>query len=171
MEVKIDNSVFPPRKHFVDVDEKFTKFTPKCRVIPANYFHEPNTVFFLKARYEPGENKYFPNGGFEIKHIEGGTYNYYLDEVIVHPFELGMRKFFTKVEGVVKEKVHTGKPGKRGRPSKPENERKVKVVYVKTGGKRGRRSLDPAIKAERERIQLEKSKISKGRRGRPKKQK
>lgn len=166
MEVKIDNSVFPPRKHFVDVDDKFTKFTPKCRVIPANYFHEPNTVFFLKARYEPGENKYFPNGGFEIKHIEGGTYNYYLDEVIVHPFELGMRKFFTKVEGAVKEKVTTGTPGKRGRPRK-EGALKEKVVYVPTGKPRGRKALDPAIKAARALEAAEKAKRSGGRRGRP----
>lgn len=168
MKVVTDNAVFPPRKHFVDVDLRFTKFAPKCRVLPANYFEEPNTYFTLKARYEPGENKYFPNGGFEVVHSEGGTYNYYLDEVIVHPFELGMRKFFTKSENVVKEKVSTGTPGKRGRPKK-DGELKAKPTYVPTGGKRGRRPMDPTLKAAKEAEKAERAKNSNGKRGRPKK--
>ena len=168
MKVVTDNEVFPPRKHFVDIDLKFTKFAPKCRVLPANYFEEPNTYFTLKARYEPGENKYFPNGGFEVVHSEGGTYNYYLDEVIVHPFELGMRKFFTKSENVVKEKISTGTPGRRGRPKK-DGELKVKPAYVPTGGKRGRRPMDPTLKAAKEVEKAERAKNSNGRRGRPKK--
>lgn len=168
MKVVTDNEVFPPRKHFVDIDLKFTKFAPKCRVLPANYFEEPNTMFTLKARYEPGENKYFPNGGFEVVHSEGGTYNYYLDEVVVHPFELGMYKFFTKSENVVKEKISTGIPGRRGRPKK-DGELKVKPAYVPTGGKRGRRPMDPTLKAAKEAEKTERSKNSNGRRGRPKK--
>jgi hypothetical protein len=168
MKVVIDNEVFPPRKHFVDVDLKFTAFAPKCRVLPANYFEEPNTYFTLKARYEPGENKYFPNGGFEVVHSEGGTYNYHLDEVIVHPFELGMRKFFTKSENVVKEKISTGTPGKRGRPKK-DGELKVKPAYVPTGGKRGRRPMDPELKAIKDAEKAERAKNSNGKRGRPKK--
>jgi hypothetical protein len=168
MKVVIDNEVFPPRKHFVDVDLKFTVFAPKCRVLPANYIEEPNTYFTLKARYEPGENKYFPNGGFEVVHSEGGTYNYHLDEVIVHPFELGMRKFFTKSENVVKEKISTGTPGKRGRPKK-DGELKVKPAYVPTGGKRGRRPMDPELKAIKDAEKAERAKNSNGKRGRPKK--
>jgi hypothetical protein len=168
MKVVTDNEVFPPRKHFVDVDLKFTNFSPRVRVLPANYFEEPNTLFTLKARYEPGENKYFPNGGFEVVHSEGGTYNYHLDEVIVHPFELGMRKFFTKSENIVKEKISTGTPGKRGRPKK-DGELKVKPAYVPTGGKRGRRPMDPELKAIKDAEKAERAKNSNGKRGRPKK--
>jgi hypothetical protein len=168
MKVVTDNEVFPPRKHFVDVDLKFTNFSPRVRVLPANYFEEPNTLFTLKARYEPGENKYFPNGGFEVVHSEGGTYNYYLDEVIVHPFELGMHKFFTKSENVVKEKISTGTPGKRGRPKK-DGELKTKAVYVPTGGSRGRKPMDPALKAIKDAEKAERAKNSNGKRGRPKK--
>jgi len=152
MKVVTDNSVFPPRKHYEDVELKFTKFTPKCRVLPANYFEEPNTHFILKARYEPGENKFFPMGGFEVKHSEGGTYNYYLDEVIVHPYELGMNKFFTKAPPEIKEKVKD--------PNAPK-------------GKRGRKALDPEVKAAKEATKLaeaeERRKRSGGKRGRPKK--
>lgn len=170
MEVVIDENVFPPRKHYVDIDSKFINFTPKCRVLPANYFDEYNTLFTLKARYEPGENKFFPKGGFEVVHVEGGTYNYELDEVIVHPFHLGMRKFFTKSETVVKEKVvDPNKPkAKRGRPS--SGVKKEKPVYVPTGGKRGRKPLDPTIKAAKEAAKAERQKISGGKKGRPKKQ-
>jgi len=167
MKVVTDNTVFPPRKHFDNIDSKFTNFTPKCRVLPANYFEEPNTFFVLKARYEPGENKYFPKGGFEVTHSEGATYNYYLDEVIVHPFELGMRKFFTKSENVVKEKVSTGVKGKRGRPSKPDSEKKIKAVYVPTGGSRGRKPMSPELKAAKEAAKAERAKNSNGKRGRP----
>lgn len=170
MKVLEDNTVFPPRKHYTEIDEKFLNFKPKCRVLPANYYDEYNTWFTLKARYEPGENKYFPNGGFEIVHSEGGTYNYYLDEVIVHPFELGMKKYFTKSENVVKEKVTTGAPGKRGRPKKDPSELKVKEVYVPTGGKRGRPAMDPTLKAAKEAKVAERKKNSNGKRGRPKKQ-
>lgn len=152
MKVVTDNNIFPPRKHYEDVDSKFTHFTPKCRVLPANYYETPTTVFTLKARYEPGESKYFPNGGFEVKHSEGGTYNYELDEVIVHPFELGMYKYFTKQQNVVKEKVID--------PNKPK-------------GKRGRKALDPEVKAAKEATKLaeaeERRKRSGGKRGRPKK--
>lgn len=171
MEVVIDETVFPPRKHYKDVDSKFVEFTPKCRVLPANYFNEPNTLFTLKAKYEPGENKYFPKGGFEIVHVEGGTYNYELDEVIVHPFHLGMRKFFTKQTNVVKEKVtDSNKKGRRGRPKIDPSLKKTLPAYVPTGGKRGRKPLDPTIKAAKEAAKLEKQKKSNGKRGRPKKQ-
>ena len=170
MKVVIDNSVFPPRTHYTDIDSKFTHFTSKCRVLPANYYEDYNTYFTLKARYEPGENKYFPKGGFEVYHSEGGLYNYELDEVVVHPFEIGMRKYFSKSENVAKEKItDPNKPkGKRGRPK--SDTPYVKPVYVPTGGKRGRRPLDPAIKAEREAQLAAKQALPRGKRGRPKKQ-
>ncbi len=148
MKVIEDNTVFPPRKYFDEVEIKFQNFTPKCRVLPANYFNEYNTFFTLKARYEPGENKYFPKGGFEIKHVGGGTYSYDLDQVVVHPFGLGMASYFSHAKNVVKEKV-TG----HGVPK----------------AKRGRKPLDPEIKAQREAERAANKKPSTGKRGRPKK--
>jgi hypothetical protein len=168
MKVIIDNTIFPPRKHFVDVDPKFTNFASRIRVLPANYFDDPNVLFTLKAKYEPGENRFFPKGGFEVYHSEGAIYNYELDEVIVHPYELGMRKFFSKQENVVKEKISTGVKGKRGRPKK-DGELKTKAVYVPTGGSRGRKPMDPALKAIKDAEKAERAKNSNGKRGRPKK--
>lgn len=170
MEVVTDINVFPARIYYTNVDSKFTNFTPKCRVLPANYYNEYNTVFTLKARYEPGENKYFPNGGFEVVHSEGGTYNYDLDQVIIHPFELRMISYFSKSKTAVKEKIKdpNAPKGKRGR--KRVNPEGYKEVYVPTGGQRGRKKLDPAVKATREAEKLAKREISGGKRGRPKKQ-
>jgi hypothetical protein len=170
MKIIEDKTLLPPRKHYEDVDPKFTNFTDRCRVLPVNYYNEYNTIFTLKARYEPGENKYFPNGGFEVKHIEGGTYNYELDQVIVHPFELRMINYFSKSQTVVKEKIKdlNAPKGKRGR--KRINPEGYKETYTPTGGQRGRKKLDPAVKAAKEAEKLAKRELSGGKRGRPKKQ-
>ena len=84
--------------------------------------------------------------------------------------EIGMRKYFSKSENVAKEKItDPNKPkGKRGRPK--SDTPYVKPVYVPTGGKRGRRPLDPAVKAEREAQLAAKQALPRGKRGRPKKQ-
>jgi hypothetical protein len=81
-----------------------------------------------------------------------------------------MRKFFTKSDDVVKEKVSTGVPGKRGRPKK-DGELKTKAVYVPTGGSRGRKPMDPALKAVKDAEKAERAKNSNGKRGRPSKAK
>lgn len=169
MKIIENTETFPPFKYYEDVEEKFLKFKPLIRVLPARHFNEPQMVFTLKNRYEPGEHIHFPNGGFEICASDGGVYNFPLNEVIVHPFALGMSKFFTKTQNVNKEKVTTGPKGKRGRPAKDPSERKTLPVYVSTGGKRGRRPLDPDVKAAREVERLERQQKSSGKRGRPKK--
>jgi len=170
MKIEEDNTLFPPRKYYAETEEKFTAFTPNCRVLPANYFNEYNTFFTLKARYEPGENKFFPKGGFEIIHSEGGTYNYYLDEVIIHPFHLGMRRFFTKSENIVKDKVTNLNPGKRGRPKIDPLLKKNQGPYVPTGKQRGRKRMSDEDRATRDAKLAVKKSTSSGRRGRPKKQ-
>jgi len=170
MKVLEDKTLSQPRKHYEDIDPKFINFTDRCRVLPVNYYNEYNTVFTLKARYEPGENKYFPNGGFEVKHIEGATYNYELDQVIVHPFELRMVNYFSKSQTIIKEKIKdpNAPQGKRGR--KRINPEGYKELYVPTGGQRGRKKLDPVVKAAKEAEKLAKREFSSGKRGRPKKQ-
>jgi len=164
MKVIEDVDVFPPRKHFIEVESKFNSFSLGCRVLPAPYFEEPNTRFTLKKRYEIGEKKSFPKGGFEVYGPDGGTYNYELDQVIVHPYELKMKNFFSKVEKVDKEKVSTGIKGKRGRPKMDPSLRKTPTQYVPTGGKRGRKPMDPVLKAAKLAAQANKKT---GKRGRP----
>jgi len=169
MKINENNEAFPPYKYFTDVEEKFLNFKPRCRVLPARHFDDPQMHFSLKRKYDPGE-KGFPNGGFEVYGPDGGVYSFALNEVVVHPFALGMKNYFTKTINVDKEKVSTGVKGKRGRPAKDPSERKVLQVYVPTGGKRGRKPLDPEVKAAKEAAMAEKKKNSNGKKGRPKKQ-
>ena len=170
MKIVENTEAFPPYRYFTDVEEKFLNFKPSCRVLPARYYEEYQLNFILKKRYEPGENKSFPKGGFEVIGPDGGIYNFYLDEVVVHPFTLGMSRYFSRALNVNQEKVTTGPKGKRGRPKKDPSELKVQQAYVPTGGKRGRKPLDPDVKAAREAKMLEKKKNGTGRKGRPKKQ-
>ena len=169
MKVTEDINVFPPRSFYENVDQKFLNFTNRCRVLPVPYFSEYNTYFELKRRFEPGESKHYPNGGFEVYGPEGSLHSYDLDQVIVHPFHLGMTKFFSKSQNATKEKVTTGPKGKRGRP-RSNKEKAEPKVYVPTGGKRGRPSLSPDEKAKREAKKVVKAKASGGKKGRPKKQ-
>ena len=171
MKVIENTDVFPPRKHFEDVEPKFTEFTKGCRVLPAVYFEEPNIFFTLKARYEPGEKSSFPNGGFEVYGPEGSKYHYELDQVVVHPYQFRMMKYFSKSENTTKDKViRVVGNGKRGRPKIDPSLKKTLPTYVPTGGKRGRKPMDPALKAAKEAEMAAKKAKGTGKRGRPKKQ-
>ena len=165
MKIVETTDLFPSHKYFTDVEEKFTKFTPQCRVLLARHFDEPNIFFTLRKRFDPGENKTFPNGGFEIFGPDGGLYNFELDEVVVHPFQLGMTKYFSNALNVNKEKLNTGPKGKRGRPKKDPSNLKILPKYVPTGGKRGRKPMSAEEKAKRELATS--TKVKTGRRGRP----
>jgi len=169
MKVVENTQAFPPYKYFTDVEEKFLDFKPECRVLTARHFDDPSILFTLKKRHEPGSPG-FPQGGFEVFGPDGGTFNFMLDEVVVHPFQLGMRNYFSKAQNTNKEKVSTGAKGKRGRPKIDPTLKKTLPVYVPTGGKRGRKPMDPALKAAKEAERLKKQKKSTGKKGRPKKQ-
>jgi len=172
MKINENNEAFPPYKYFTDVEEKFLNFTPNCRVLPARYFNEPNTFFSLKQKYEPGEHKNFPKGGFEICDVNGGIYNFGLNEVVVHPFHLNMNKYFSTTLNlsINKEKIITGVKGKRGRPKKDPSQLKILPVYVPAGGKRGRKPLSEEEKAKRNLLKVNKVLTNPERkRGRPRK--
>jgi hypothetical protein len=171
MKIEENVDVFPPRKYYMEVEPKFTEFTQSCRVLPVTYFDEPNTIFFLKAKYLPGEKRTFPNGGFEVYGPEGSTHNFDLDQVIVHPYSLRMMKYFSKSEDIVKDKVIKimGNGGKRGRP-RVNLEGHIKPAYVPTGGKKGRKKMSDEDRATRDAKLAEKKSKGTGRKGRPQKQ-
>ena len=169
MNVIENTEIFPPRKRFVDVEEKFTKYIIGGRVLPVTYFEDPSIHFTLKAVYQPGDKKTFPNGGFEVYGPEGSVFNYELDQLVMHPFHYRMMNYFSKAQNVVKEKVDTGIKGKRGRPAMDPELKKVKLEYKPTGGKRGRPAMDPELKAIKDAEKVERAARSTGKRGRPKK--
>jgi hypothetical protein len=74
-------------KVFVDVPDELLNFTPNCRVQPAPFFGKRQYKFYLIAKYEPGENKNFPNGGFELRGENSVRYSFEIDQVIVYQDE------------------------------------------------------------------------------------
>ena len=48
-----------PYKVYEDVELQFKNFVKSVRVLPADFSHEPNEYFTLKAMYNPGEKKHF----------------------------------------------------------------------------------------------------------------
>jgi len=66
-------------KAYDEVDAKYLNFKPGIRVLPAMYFEEPGLEFKLKKRYEPGEKRTFPNGGFEVYGPGGEIRSFDLD--------------------------------------------------------------------------------------------
>lgn len=137
-----------PYKVYEDVDPQFRNFVKDVRVLPADYFDQPSEYFVLKAMYSPGEKKSFPNGGFEVYYGDGHIRSYNLDQVIVHPFVLGIRKF--------------GNDG-------DTNKIKIAKPVNKTPGKKGRKPLSDEERAKREQEKLERKSRGTGKRGRPSK--
>lgn len=122
------------------------------RVLPAPLLFEKGVFMTLKKRWEPGLNKYFPNGGYEVSNVSGGVYNYDLDQVIKYPETPKQKRTLN---------VMLGETG----------DEKIKLVKVEREGppgKKGRKPLPPEEKAAREAEALRKKLASGGRKGRPK---
>lgn len=142
-----------------DVEPELATIKPGDRVLPAPFFYEKNLWFHLIRQWAPGENKYFPNGGFEVRDGGAGVRNYDLDQVILHPHLIKHKKTMDKMaRRAEKEAAKRDRQLKRG--SKPPKE-KVE------GARRGRPAIDPAVKAAREAERVARAARSGGKRGRP----
>jgi hypothetical protein len=103
-------------KAFANVSEDLLDFTPGCRVQPAPYVGK-SQAFYLINRYEPGENKFFPKGGFEVRGEMSGRYSFELDQVIVYKDGAVKAKATPKKAAAApKEKKVCGAPKKDGTP-------------------------------------------------------
>jgi hypothetical protein len=140
-----------------EIEEQFLPREKGMRVLPAPFFYDKKLYFELYKHYAPGEKKSFPNGGYEVTDVSGGIRSYDLDQVIIHPQVLQHKKMLDKMarkaEKQAKKKTQTLK--------KLDREGKVKQ------GRKGRPALDPAVKAHREQLKLETKARSGGKRGRP----
>ena len=143
---------------YTDIEPELIATEKRTRVLPAPFFYEKRLFFYLINRYEPGQNKFFPNGGFEVRDESGGLRCYDLDQVIIHPAIIKHKKTLDKMHRVA-EKIAKQKDRDAKRNAKP------KPI---TTGKRGRPALDPALKAARDAEKVAKSERSGGKRGRPK---
>ena len=144
---------------YSDVEPELATIKPGERVLPAPFFYEKNLWFHLIRRWEPGENQYYPKGGFEIRDGGAGVRHYDLDQVILHPHIIKHKKTMDKMaRRAEKEAAKRDRQLKKG--SKPAKE---KVP----GARRGRPAIDPAVKAAREAEGVLRAQRSGGRRGRP----
>lgn len=143
---------------YTDIEPELIATEKRTRVLPAPFFYEKRLFFYLINRYEPGQNKFFPNGGFEVRDESGGLRCYDLDQVIIHPAVIKHKKTLDKMhrtaEKIAKQKERDAKRNAKPKPT--------------TTGKRGRPALDPALKAARDAEKLAKAQRSGGKRGRPK---
>ena len=48
---------------YTEIEPEFVPAEPRVRVLPAPFFYEKRLYFYLVKKYEPGENRLFPNGG------------------------------------------------------------------------------------------------------------
>jgi hypothetical protein len=144
---------------YTDVEPELMVMKQGDRVLPAPFFYEKNLWFHLIRQWAPGENRLFPNGGFEVRDGGGAVRNYDADQVCLHPAIIKHKKTLDKMlRRAEKAQAARERAAKRG--TKPPKE-KVE------GGRRGRPALDPAVKAARDTAKLERTQRSGGKRGRP----
>jgi len=144
---------------YTDVEPELMVMKPGDRVLPAPFFYEKNLWFYLIRQGLPGENKLFPNGGFEVRDGGGGVRNYDADQVCLHPEIIKHKKTLDKMlRRAEKAQAQRERALKRGK--KPP---KVKVE----GARRGRPALDPTVKAARDAEKTARAARSGGKRGRP----
>jgi hypothetical protein len=143
----------------VETELQVTPETPKLtRVLPSPFFYEKRLFFYLIKRYEPGEKKTFPRGGYEVRGEDGAMRSYNLDQVIIHPALIKHRKTLDKMARRAEKEARK----RDRRVSKVEQTDKPKHA------RRGRPAMDPALKAAKEADKAAKAVVSGGRRGRPK---
>jgi hypothetical protein len=144
---------------YTDIEPELSVMKPGDRVLPAPFFYEKNLWFHLIRQYAPGENRLFPNGGFEVRDGGGGVRNYDNDQVCLHPAIIKHKKTLDKMMRRA-EKAQAARERALKRGTKPP---KVKVE----GARRGRPAIDPAVKAAREAEKVLRTQRSGGKRGRP----
>lgn len=146
---------------YTDVEPELSVINPGDRVLPAPFFYEKNLWFHLIRRWEPGENKFFPGGGFEVRDGGAAVRNYELDQVVLHPAIIKHKKTLDKMSRrAEKEQAKRDRAVKRG-------EKPPKIKSDNPTGRRGRPALDPALKAARDAEKIVRASRSGGKRGRP----
>ena len=139
---------------YSEVEPELVASEPGTRVLPSAYYYEKKVRCELMKRYEPGEYRLMPNGGFEVWVEDGGRRYFELDQVIVHP-------------DIIK---HTKRMEKMKLKAEKEQAKRQKQYdkAARIAGKRGRKALSAEEKAQREADKAARAIKSGGRRGRPK---
>jgi hypothetical protein len=145
---------------YTDVEPELVATVPGTRVLPATFFYEKGLRFELIKRYEPGEYKHLPDGGYELRSEGGGRRYFELDQVIIHPAIIKHQKSLDKM---------MRKAEKEGAKRERQYKKAAREAQKNTGtGRKGRPAMDPIEKARREQEKAARAEKSGGRRGRPK---
>ena len=121
---------------YEDVEPELMNFVKGSRVLPAPFYYEKRLYFEFIRKWEPGENKLFPNGGYEVYGPNLEVRSYDLDQLVLHPLVIKHAKAIEKTaKRAEKERNKTQKQRDR-ETKKREEETRVK-------GKRGRKALSP----------------------------
>ena len=143
---------------YSEVEPELVASEPGTRVLPSAYYYEKKVRCELMKRYEPGEYRLMPNGGFEVWVEDGGRRYFELDQVIVHPDVINHTKRMERM------KLKAEKEQAKRDKAYEKAQRKA----TKEAGKRGRKALSPEERAQREADRAARAIKSGGRRGRPK---
>ena len=145
---------------YSDVEPELVATEKGTRVLPAVYFYEKGTRCELLKRWEPGEYRFMPNGGFEVWVEDGGRRYFELDQVIIHPAVIKHQKSLDKMMRKAEKEQ-----SKRDR----QYTKATRDAQKEKGtGRRGRPAMDPIEKIRREQEKAARAEKSGGRRGRPK---
>ena len=145
---------------YTDVEPELVASEKGTRVLPACFFYEKKVRCELIKRYEPGEYRLMPNGGYEVWVEDGGRRYFELDQVIVHPAVIKHKKTLDKMMRKAEKE--------QAKRERQYNKAKREAQKTNSTGKRGRRPMDPIEKARREQEKAARAVKSGGKRGRPK---
>jgi hypothetical protein len=155
---------YGPTLHYEEVEEQLIKFELGVRVLPAQYYFQKRLDFTFKKKHEPGDK--WPQGGYEVYGPSNETRCFGLDQLVLHPEVVKMRKLKVSWDNRMEELLN---PSSKKRGRKPKVDKgEPKPKNPNSTGKRGRPPIDPEQKKIRDADKALRNKLSGGKRGRPK---
>lgn len=186
MELKEREGKYHNIPYYDEVEPELLEFTEGIRVLPAPYYFDKKVMFTLKKIYQPGEHKWFPKGGFELRGPANEFRAFDLDQVIVHPEIFERKKLIEKMRKrherederrnkklakLEREYKNKNKvKGKKGRPKLSEEEKlkaRLERQLNPEAKRKGRKALTDEERIRREAIKLAKKQLTGGKKGRP----
>lgn len=135
-------------KAYADVPAELLEFKPGCRVQPASYVGKPG-AFYLINRYEPGENKFFPNGGFECRSEGSARFSFELDQVVLYQdAKVKVSKSVPKKAATSKKSVQKKAATKAVEPTKKTTAAEPKKAATKAAAKPVAKKAQAEVKAK-----------------------
>lgn len=134
--IDVPAPTFGTRKVFVNLKPEHIAFKQGQRVLPADFVGAPDQGPVYYDKTYPIGTKFYKDGGHKCITQYGGYRTFYLDALMIHPTEMKLSQR-VEVDGSIKR-------GRKSNPNKPKKDPDAPK------GKRGRKPLDPTLKAAKE---------------------